>query len=281
MEQNIQIQPLISIITVCFNSAKTIRRTIESVLNQTYVNIEYIIVDGKSTDNTVAIIEEYAPLFAERGIQYRWVSEPDSGIYDAMNKGLALATGYYTGVVNADDWYEIGAFELYHNAIITQDNLPDFLYAQVVLINSAIDKILIKPVEHTSEKFYKSALQEMPIPHITLYIKRDLLKNIGGFDIQYRIAGDHEMLLRLVKASQNGHYIPQVIGYADAGGISSNLSTIIEDYKISLLYGKPKFIALITLIYFGLRRKIKSFLPSQVLSWYRARRKGNFSKYVG
>ena len=103
--------PLISIITVCFNSSKTIRQTIESVLNQTYTNIEYILVDGKSTDNTVAIIEEYAPQFTAKGIVYRWVSEPDAGIYDAMNKGIKLATGEWIGIINSDDWYELDACE--------------------------------------------------------------------------------------------------------------------------------------------------------------------------
>lgn len=95
--------PLISIITVCFNSAKTIRQTIESVLNQTYTNIEYILVDGKSTDNTVAIIEEYAPLFAAKGIAYRWISEPDNGMYNALNKGFDKSSGEIMYWLNSDD----------------------------------------------------------------------------------------------------------------------------------------------------------------------------------
>jgi glycosyltransferase involved in cell wall biosynthesis len=95
--------PLISIITVCFNSAKTIRQTIESVLIQTYTNIEYILVDGKSTDNTVAIIEEYAPQFAAKGIIYRWISEPDDGMYNALNKGFYKSSGEIMYWLNSDD----------------------------------------------------------------------------------------------------------------------------------------------------------------------------------
>ena len=103
-ENNIKV----SIITVCFNSEKTIRRTIESVLYQTYPNIEYIIVDGKSTDGTVDIVKEYLPAFQKR---LRYVSERDKGIYDAMNKGIRLSAGDVIGIINSDDFYEPDAVE--------------------------------------------------------------------------------------------------------------------------------------------------------------------------
>ena len=98
-------QPKVSIITVCFNSAKTIRDTIESVINQTYKNIEYIIVDGGSTDGTIDIIKEYEPYIA------KWVSESDDGIYDAMNKGIMMSTGEIIGLVNSDDFLELEAIK--------------------------------------------------------------------------------------------------------------------------------------------------------------------------
>ena len=97
---------LVSIVTVCYNSEKTIRKTIESVLAQTYGQVEYIIVDGASTDNTVAVAREYEEQFRQKGYTYRIVSEKDRGIYDAMNKGLALASGELIGIINSDDWYE-------------------------------------------------------------------------------------------------------------------------------------------------------------------------------
>src|SRR5690242_18447201 len=102
----------ISIVTVCFNSAKTIADTIESVLNQDYKPHEYILVDGASTDRTVQIIKTYEDVFRERGISYLYISEPDRGIYDAMNKGIAMATGELIGIVNSDDWYEKDALNL-------------------------------------------------------------------------------------------------------------------------------------------------------------------------
>ena len=102
---------LVSIITVCFNSEKTIEKTIESVLHQTYSDIEYIIVDGASSDNTVAVAEKYKSIFADKGIKYTVISEKDNGMYDALNKGAKLAEGELVGQINADDWYEVDAVE--------------------------------------------------------------------------------------------------------------------------------------------------------------------------
>ena len=101
----------VSIITVAYNSEKTIAHTIESILAQTYTKIEYWIIDGKSSDGTVAVAEKYQVAMQEKGIDYHIVSEPDHGIYDAMNKGIRLATGDIIGILNSDDWYEPVAVE--------------------------------------------------------------------------------------------------------------------------------------------------------------------------
>lgn len=101
----------VSIITVVLNAEKTLGRTIDSVLAQTYDNIEYIIIDGRSTDNTLKLAEEYRPAFEERGYEYRIFSESDHGIYDAMNKGIIRSTGELVGIINGDDWYEPDAVE--------------------------------------------------------------------------------------------------------------------------------------------------------------------------
>lgn len=101
-----------SIITVCYNSEKTIRKTLESVLNQTISDFEYLIIDGKSSDSTVSIAEEYRDKFESKGICYRIYSESDTGIYDAMDKGIMLAEGDVVGIVNSDDWYEPNAMEI-------------------------------------------------------------------------------------------------------------------------------------------------------------------------
>lgn len=104
-------KPKISVITVSYNSEKTIAETIESVLNQTYDKYDYLIVDGKSTDKTVDIAENYRQLFADKGISYRVISEPDKGIYDAMNKGIAATDGEIVGIINSDDYYNPDTLE--------------------------------------------------------------------------------------------------------------------------------------------------------------------------
>ena len=123
---------MISIVTVAYNSASTIRDTIESVLNQTYQNIEYHIVDGGSTDNTVQIALEYQPQFEARGIPYTISSESDKGIYDAMNKGIARCTGVVVGLINSDDWYELDALEKV--AAFYQKTSFDMMYADLNII---------------------------------------------------------------------------------------------------------------------------------------------------
>lgn len=105
-------KPLVTVITVSFNSAATIKRTIEAVLNQTYENIEYLIIDGASRDDTVDIAKSYEGRFQSKGYTYKIFSEPDDGLYDAMNKGIAMAAGEIIGIVNSDDWYEKDAVEV-------------------------------------------------------------------------------------------------------------------------------------------------------------------------
>lgn len=119
----------VSIITVAFNSEKTIAKTMESVLNQTYSKIEYIIVDGASTDRTVEIAESFRPKMEAKKICFRVISEPDKGIYDAMNKGIRLATGDIIGIINSDDWYEPGAVETVVKAF--EEKNCDLLFANI------------------------------------------------------------------------------------------------------------------------------------------------------
>lgn len=124
---------LVSIITVSYNSENTIRRTIESVYRQTCPQIEYIIVDGASTDHTMEIVEEYKEAFEEKGRVYRYISESDVGIYDAMNKGIRMAQGDIIGIINSDDWYEPEAAEC---AICSYERQPyDLFYSALRIVS--------------------------------------------------------------------------------------------------------------------------------------------------
>lgn len=234
--------PLISIITVCFNSAKTISRTIESVLNQTYTNIEYIIVDGKSKDNTVAIIEEYAPQFAERCIKYHWVSESDKGIYDAMNKGIKMAAGEWIGIINSDDWYELEACELIQNTTELMPNTQLIYGALRIFRNQEITSI---------EQIYHTELPHRPINHPSTFYKKNLHEQYGYYSTELRIASDDNFLLNCFYNNAIFCPISNIIANFRLGGASSKMILIgyIENrnnrYKLNYLSKKQYYISIL------------------------------------
>ncbi len=199
----------VSIITVSFNSVHTIEQTILSVLNQSYQNIEYIIIDGKSTDGTCNIIKKY-----EDAISY-YVSEPDKGIYDAMNKGIRRATGDIIGIINSDDWYESdavnkvvnhfisGKAELVHGKMCFVDEKGNCTYSK--------EKIL-------SHLWYLAGI----VLHPTVFVKRSVYEKYGVFNTDYRIAADYDLLLRFYANGVRFKYIDEIISNFRIGGISSD-----------------------------------------------------------
>ncbi len=199
----------VSIITVCFNCEKTIRSTIESVLYQTYKNIEYIIIDGKSLDSTVEIIKEYIPLFKGR---LRYISEEDNGIYDAMNKGIRLSTGDLIGIINGDDFYETDAVE----NIIEHIDLTKYqvLYGYCnVIYKGQIVKVM---------KTHHKRLNKDMIPHPTCFVTRQTYQNFGLFLTGFKIASDYELMLRFYKSKQVTFIqIPKIIANFRKGGVST------------------------------------------------------------
>lgn len=183
----------ISIITACFNSEKYIQSAIESVLCQDYNDIEYIIIDGRSKDNTIGIIKNYESAFNGR---LKWISEPDSGLYDALNKGLKLATGKIVGILNSDDYFT-------SNAIVTQIvntfyNVDcDAVYGDIHFIESEDPT---KCVRYYSSSVFKRSLMRigfMPA-HPTFYAYKHLFERFGYYKTDYRIAADFELLLRFI-----------------------------------------------------------------------------------
>lgn len=213
----------ISIITVSFNSESTIKDTIISVLNQTYSDLEYIVVDGNSIDNTVSIIKEYEPLFHGR---MKWISEPDNGLYDAMNKGIKIATGDIIGILNSDDFY--------HNTNIIK------IIANEFLLNSGIDAIygdvrfvsplnLNKTVRYYSAKNFnpgKFKYGFMP-PHPSFFCYKRFFDDYGYYKTDYKIAADYELLIRFLYLKNiTCKYLPLDFMKMRTGGIStSNLKS--------------------------------------------------------
>ncbi|QHS54216.1 glycosyltransferase [Mucilaginibacter sp. 14171R-50] len=204
--------PKISVITVCYNAQSTIEQCIRSVVSQDYQDIEYIIIDGASTDNTVSIIEKYI-----KDIRL-FVSAPDNGIYDAMNKGIALARGDVIGILNADDVFA-GNHILSDIAQAFASNAADIVYG---------DLDYIKPGKGIVRKWragqYKKGMFNrgwMP-PHPTFYCKRQVFDRFGNYSLEFGTAADYELMLRFMHLRQvPSFYLQQVFVKMMVGGVSN------------------------------------------------------------
>jgi glycosyltransferase involved in cell wall biosynthesis len=218
-----KLEPKFSIITVSFNSVVTIEQTILSVLNQTYSNIEYIIIDGGSTDGTVEIIKKH-----QAGIS-RWVSEPDKGIYDAMNKGIRLATGDWVGIINSDDYYELDAIE---KVVIASRDNPSCEVFHGLLKNW-----------YKGQLYYISGpsihmLNIDSLAHPTAFVKKDIYMKYGVYNESYSIVADYELFLRFKNKNVQFILIESVLANFRIGGISTKSNMFLyEKYKIQYLYG--------------------------------------------
>lgn len=211
----------VSIITVCFNSEPTIEQTIQSVLGQTYANIEYIIIDGKSTDNTLNIIDRYRDAFGGR---ITVVSENDKGIYDAMNKGVSLATGELIGIINSDDWYEPTAVE---DSVSAFEKLGEQLAVTYGMIR------YYEGQQEESQHFYRHEyLKNRMISHPTCFVSKAVYTKIGGFDLRYRLAADYEFMIRAYRNNINFIPIYKLIANFRLDGASHSAQTEEEVLKI-------------------------------------------------
>ena len=219
----------ISLITVCYNSEKYIRSAIESVLNQTYKDIEYIIVDGGSTDTTMDIVKSYEPEFNGR---MRWISEKDNGLYDAMNKGIKMANGDIVGIINSDDFYiENTVIEQVANTFI-QHNDTQIVFGDVLFVNP---DNLDKPVRYYRSKNFtlnRFRFGFMPA-HPTFFTYKANFEKIGYYKTNYTIAADFELLLRFMYLNQLKYkYIPLIFMKMRTGGIST------KSYKSKIILNK-------------------------------------------
>lgn len=217
----------LSIITVCFNSEKTIKETFESVLKQEYDNLEYIVVDGLSTDSTMQIVKEYKKKFDESNKKLIYLSEKDKGIYDAMNKGIKLSTGDIVGILNSDDWYEDGIFKNISEEFL-KDETIDIIYGNMNFFNpKKKEKRIFK-----SEK-PELLLESMKIFHPTVFVKKKVYDKLV-FNIKNKIASDYEFLLENYLNGLKFKYLDLTITNFRLGGESSKNEIIgyIEVLKI-------------------------------------------------
>lgn len=201
----------ISIITVSYNSSKTIEDTLQCVLNQTHANVEYIVVDGASKDGTQAIIEKYQDRLS------KVIIEPDYGIYDAMNKGIRSATGDVIGFLNADDSY-VGNRVLERVAQAFEQHQADSVYGDLCYVSEE-DTSKVVRFWRAGKCTEKSFLNGWMPPHPTFFVKRSVLEQFGIFDPTFRFAGDYELILRLLyKHRISTHYLPFCLVKMRIGG---------------------------------------------------------------
>ena len=217
----------ISLLTVSFNSASTIKDTIESIRSQDYKDIEYIVVDGNSTDGTINILKSYDSFIS------KWISEPDKGIYDAMNKAIKMAAGEVVGILNSDDFYANHQI-LARVAKEFSDPSIDVVFGDLVFVDS---QYLSKTVrKYSSAKWHpgKFAWGFMPA-HPTVFIRRKYYDQFGLFKTDYKIAADYELLIRFLFVHQLRYkYLPITMVKMRRGGVSSRnlMSNVILNNEI-------------------------------------------------
>lgn len=221
----------VSIITAAYNSAATLEDTIKSVLAQTYADIEYIIVDGGSKDNTFEVIRHYEPQFGGR---MKWVSEKDHGIYDAMNKGIRMATGDVVGILNSDDYYT--SDDVLERLVAAFDEKTDAVYGDIHFIRDGQPDKCIR--YYSSKPFRPLWLRFGFMPaHPSFYCRREVFEKAGLYKIDYAIGSDYEMMVRLfMKYHIKAKYLPMDFVTMRTGGAStrnvrSRLQLIKEDVR--------------------------------------------------
>jgi len=243
-----------SIISAVFNNDRTLEQTINSVLSQENVDLEYILIDGKSSDNTLNILEKYKK-------QIKYLSETDSGIYDAINKGINIASGDIIGIIGADDFYPnrttlqlvAQAFEKYST---------DAIYGSKQYVSPENDKLIVrywKSEEYSRDKWLYGF---MP-PHLSFYLKRDAYLKYGVYRTDLTISGDYELMLRMLyKNNLSCHYIPDCLISMRNGGVSTaslknRLLANIQDRKAwKINHIQPRWFTL----YLKPARKIFQFI---------------------
>jgi glycosyltransferase involved in cell wall biosynthesis len=256
---------LVSVVTVSFNSVRTIGRTIDSVVAQSYPMVEYIVIDGGSTDGTAELLRS-----REHDI-HLWVSEPDRGISDAFNKGIALAAGEYLALVNSDDWLEPRQLAMAVAAL--GSSTADFVFGDLML---HVEDDRPSHVFRGDRDYARTIRFSMPhVNHPTVVCRRKVYDTNGMFDTTLRAAMDYEWLLRGYKAGVVGLYVPGIVGHMSMEGISNrDFSLGLREVRdTSVRYGYPSGLAqlrfLVRLFRGRARRWLLPLLPKGPYEWLR------------
>ena len=235
---------LVSVLTPCYNSVKTIEKTLECIEKQSYQNIEYIIIDGGSTDGTLELIEKHRNRLPK---QFTLVSEKDNGIYDAMNKGIRLAKGHLIGIVNSDDWYEEDTVEQVVKHY--QGNFFEVVYG--------MQRNYLNGKEKATFIYHHDFLSEQMITHPTCFVTKNAYEELGVFDLKYRSAADYDLMLRFWE-SKKVIFTPvqQILSNFQLGGMSSTQVGVRENATIRFQRG-----------YMSKKKYLFVMLKSRIYGW--------------
>lgn len=224
----------ITVVTVCYNAESVLKKTFNSVLNQEYGDYEYVVIDGNSTDNTVNIIKEYKRKFEKRDIEFRYISEPDKGIYDAMNKAIKIAEGEWIYFLNAGDY--LFSNDTFKEIFAEEKNDDaDIVYGKV-----------IKKTDHGNELRshdpVETIVKELPFCHQGVFTKTEIMK-AELFDCKYSMCADYDFFLNMYLQGKKFKKIESMVAYYQMGGLSdvNYFKTLKESYQIKSTRGVLKF----------------------------------------
>ncbi len=224
---------LFSIITVSYNSATTIGRTIESVLSQNYTNYEYIIIDGNSTDDTMSIIKSYEKSFNNNLI---YISEPDSGLYNAMNKGISIASGNLIGIINSDDWLQPNCLNLLANFIAKEKiNISNpFIISGAIRFHYSNRKFQI--LDNSYSRYIRlSKIFCMGLRHPATFVSKATYQAVGKFDENIRISADMDFIIRCFNQNIQTYIIHDILTNMSDGGVSNESNFRSWNDKVYIL----------------------------------------------
>ncbi len=238
--------PKFTIITITYNAARWLERTVVSILSQSYPNIEYLIIDGGSKDGTVDIIKQYAP-----GIAY-WVSEPDKGLYDAMNKGLKQATGDYVWFINAGDTLQSAAtVQRIAMKIGKRSSLPDVIYGETSIVDAEGKPLGMRRLKAPKQLTWKSFRMGMLVCHQSFIAKRRIAPE---YDLHYRLSADYDWCIRCLKQAKSIYNTKMILSNYLEEGLSTQQrkASLKERYEVMCKY-YGKFATIILHGWFALR----------------------------
>ena len=253
-------KPLISVITVVLNGEKYVEEAILSIIKQTYDNVEYIIIDGGSTDGTLKIIHKYEDL-----IDF-WMSEKDDGIYNAMNKGIILSRGDLIGFVGSDDYLYLDTLEKL--AKVAKNKIIDYTVGPVDIIkknNQLIEKAQVLDNFLDKNRF----IFDMATHHLSFYISKKIINRVGIFNESFKIRSDFDMVIRVMSISKKFYSFQDSVGSFREGGISGSYETYFETFYILRRHGISVLNSILNILPSLIKVFIVKTFPSSLVKWLR------------